>query len=99
MNTSNGEDDRGDWIRPFMSEEDFKEVVKNSDRFIQNSMDGIHIPIAMSYNDCIQLVQQWHKALAGDSLAQFHMHNLLATFVVWVQDMLIEDGIDWREGL
>lgn len=98
MVTSNG-DDRGDWMRQFMSEDEFKEMLHKADDYIANDQEGLIIPIHLTYNDCIRLCTDWYKAALGDKPSQFKLHQLVGTFIIWIEEMLQEEGINWREGL
>lgn len=97
MVTSSNGDDRGDWMRQFMSEDEFRDMLDKTNNYIANNQEGLVIPIHLTYNDCIRLCYDWHIASLGDKPAQFRLHQLVGTFILWIEEMLQEEGINWRE--
>lgn len=93
------DDGAGDWIRQFISEDEFNEMVDKSRKYIYNQNEGIILPVHLSYNDCIALCKDWYSATTGDKMAQFRLHSIVGTFVLWVEEMLGEEGISWRDEL
>lgn len=96
MKTGNS-DDRGDWAKEFFSPIDFENIVNRTERFLNNEQEGLMIPLNLTNNECIMIMQIWDKATRlRDEDAQRFIHNEMIAIITFINDYLLMADIDWR---
>lgn len=86
-----------DWTHRIFSSAELEEFELTSEKIVYNSEHGVVLNIGLSNNTCIDIVRNWGKANNGDLDAQNFMLEFFDGFVEYIEDYLIEEGINFTE--
>lgn len=88
-------DERGDWMRKFLSNEEFNELVNRGDRFIAFEAEEIFFDFPpLTVNDCLNIIEKWDNATTkGDEQALEYFHAAIRQFIDYLIIALEDIGI------
>jgi hypothetical protein len=86
-----------DWAHRVFSSAELEEFELTSEKIVYNAENGVVLNLGLSNNTCIDVVRNWGKAHAGDIEAQNFMLEFFDGFVEYIEDYLIEEGINFTD--
>jgi hypothetical protein len=94
MNIGNS-DERGDWARKFLSNEEFNELVARGDRFIAFDAEEIFFDVPpLTVNECLILIERWDDAMVRGNDEDFDFfHSGIQGFIDYLIVALEDIGI------
>lgn len=90
-----GSDERGDWARKFLSDEDFNEMIERGDKFIAYDAEEITFEFPpLTVNECMNIIDKWDYAIENnDEEALGFFHSAINSFVNYLIIALEDIGI------
>ena len=86
-----------DWVHRVFSSAELEEFELTSEKIVYNAENGVVLNLGLSNNTCIDVVRNWGKGHAGDISAQNYMLEFFDGFVEYIEDYLIEEGINFTD--
>lgn len=88
-------DERGDWARKFLSDEDFNEMIERGDKFIAYDAEEITFEFPpLTVNECMNIIDRWTDAIENnDEAALGFFHSAINSFVNYLIIALEDIGI------
>lgn len=88
-------DERGDWARKFLSNEEFNELVNRGDKFIAFEAEEVFFDFpVLTVNDCLNIIDRWDDAtVKGNDFAFEFFHDAIQTFIDYLIVALEDIGV------
>lgn len=92
--------DERNWLHSVFSREELHELLNKSDRILWDQENGLLVQVALSNNQCMQLVHHYRMTQSDvpDALESFYfLDDFLAHLVAFVEAHLDQEVPNWNE--